>query len=144
MEAYKDQQTIVILFEQTRGRVRTFLQKTNLDIATEEMKEVTEESLKSANQCKTKGQKDDAKEFIKEKAIPAVKEIFKDFENHYKEFIKKNLGIFVGPVGDKTIEEILEINEMKSQREEITRFNLQGRLEGDTFRCSQVMEGCGY
>ena len=41
----------------------------------------------------------------------------------------KNKGIFVGPVGDKSIEEILELRHKQQSWDEITRFNVQRKLK---------------
>ena len=128
MNAYRSQETIVILFGQTREKVRVFLQKTNMDSATDEFEEACKNSLDIAGQSYTKGQKEDAKRFI-EKSIPLVKDLFADFKKQYEEFIGDNREIFVGPVGDKTIEEILEKREMDSSWQEISRFNIQKRLK---------------
>ena len=116
------------MFNKGRTGVKEFLEKTNLDTATDEFEETCKNSLGIASQCKTKGQQDDAKRFI-ETAIPIVKDFFAEFKNQYEEFIDDNEEIFVGPVGDKSIEEILEIRNKQQSWDEIVRFNVQRKLK---------------
>ena len=99
-DAYKSQETIVILFTQIRNGVNRFLDKTNLDTASDEFEEISKNSIGVAKQCPTKGQQEDAVKFV-EKGIKMVKDIYEDFKKQYEEFVKENRGIFVGPVGDK-------------------------------------------
>lgn len=128
MNAYKQQETIVVLFTQIRNSVHKFLEKTNLDTASDEFEETCKNSLVMAGQCSTKGQQDDAKKFI-EKAIRIVKDYYEEFKDQYEEFVYDNQGIFVGAVVDKTIEEILEKREVNRSWQEITRFNIQAKLK---------------
>ena len=125
---YKSEETVVILFNKGRTGVKEFLEKTNLDTATDEFEETCKNSLGIASQCKTKGQQDDAKRFV-ETAIPIVKDFFAEFKNQYEEFIDENEEIFVGPVGDKSIEEILEVRNKQQSWDEIVRFNVQRKLK---------------
>jgi len=128
MDAYKREETVVILFAQTRNAVREFLQKTNLDSASDEFEETCKNSLDMAKQCKTKGQQEDAVRFV-ENGIKLIKDFYEDFKKQYEEFVDDNRGIFVGPVGDKAIEEILEKRDMEYSWQEISRFNIQQKLK---------------
>ncbi len=140
MNAYKSEETVVILFDQTRNGVREFLNKTNLDTASEEFEETCKNSIDIAKQCKTKGQIEDAVKFV-EKAIPLVKNLFDEFKTQYEEFISDNRGIFVGPVGDKQIEDLLERRSMEYAWRDINGFNIQQKLKdihNDTVRAWHV------
>lgn len=140
MNAYKSEETVVILFEQTRIGVHEFLNKTNFDTATDEFEAISKNSMDIAKQCKTKGQREDAIKFI-EKAIPLVKNLFDEFKTQYEEFIADNRGIFVGPVGDKQLEEILERRSMEYVWRDISGFNIQQKLKdihNDTVRAWHV------
>ena len=127
-DAYKSQETIVILFTQIRNGVNRFLDKTNLDTASDEFEEISKNSIGVAKQCPTKGQQEDAVKFV-EKGIKTVKDIYEDFKKQYEEFVKENKGIFVGPVGDKSIEEILEKKDIEYSWQQISRFNIQQKLK---------------
>lgn len=140
MDAYKNEETVVILFDQTRNGVREFLNKTNFDTASDEFEATCKNSIDIAKQCKTKGQIEDAVKFI-EKAIPLVKNLFDNFKSQYEEFIDDNRGIFVGPVGDKQLEEILERRSMEYAWRDISGFNIQQKLKdihNDTVRTWHV------
>lgn len=140
MSLYKNEETIVILFDKTRTGVKKFLDKTNLDTATDEFEETCKNSLETAKQCSSKGQQEDAIRFM-EKGIGIVKGFFAEFKNQYEEFISDTRGIFVGPVGDKAIEEILETRDTQQTWDQITRFNVQGKLKdlyNDAFRAWEV------
>ena len=128
MNAYKQQETIIVLFAQIRNGVHKFLEKTNLDTASDEFEEACKNSLAMAGQCSTNGQQDDAKKFIG-KAILIVKNYYEEFKDQYEEFVYDSQGIFVGAVVDKTIEEILEKREVDRSWQEITRFNIQAKLK---------------
>ena len=128
MNLYKKEETIVILFDQTRTGVKEFLDKTNLDTATEEFEESCKNSLAMAGQCPTKAQQDDAKRFM-EKGIGIVKDFFADFKSQYEEFISDTGGIFVGPVGDNAIEDLLEIKDAEQTWDQITRLDVQSKLK---------------
>lgn len=128
MAVYKQQETIVILFTQIRQGVYQFLEKTNLDTASDEFEEACKNSLEMAKQCPTKGQQHDATKFI-ENAIDMVKDFYEEFKDQYEEFVNDNQGIFVGAVVDKTIEEILEKKEVDRSWRGITQFNIQQKLK---------------
>ena len=127
MNEYKSQETIVIMFTQTREGVYNFLIETNLDMAQDQLEETNKTSLDIAKQCKTDGQRDDAEKFI-EKAIQLVKNVFGDFKTQYTAFVDQNRGIFVGPVSDKTVDEILERDSVESDLQDIMGFNIQQKL----------------
>ena len=140
MNAYKSEETVVILFDQTRNGVNEFLNKTNFDTSVEEFETTYENSLNMAKQCKTKGQQEDALKFV-QKATPLVKNMFDEFKTQYEEFISENRGIFVGPVGDSQIEEILEKRDMDYAWRDIRAFNIQQKLKdihNDTVRAWHV------
>jgi len=126
-ESYRYEDTLVVMFTQTREMVREFMEKTNLEIATKEFNESCKNSLEMAGQCPTPGQRDDAKKFI-EKGILEVERFLNKFKEEYSDFVNDNRGIFVGPVNEKTVEELLEVQERKQTWEELERFNIQSRL----------------
>lgn len=128
MDAYKREETVVILFKQTRESVNIFLNETNLDTATDEFEQTCKNSLGMAGQIQIKGQQQDAKRYV-EKAIPIVKDIFADFKKQYESFVRQHKGIFVGPVGDKTLEELLEKRQMEYSWKDIGGFNIQSKLK---------------
>lgn len=67
-ESYRYEDTVVVMFTQTREMVREFTEKTNLKTAIKEYNDSYKESLDKANQCPTPRHRDDAKKFV-EKGI---------------------------------------------------------------------------
>jgi hypothetical protein len=92
-----------------------------------------------ANQCPTPRQRDDAKKFI-EKGIYDAKKFLDRFNEEYKEFVNANRGIFVGPVNEKTLEELLEIQERKKTWVEMEQFNIQSKLRELHQHCIKMFE----
>ncbi|AIF85561.1 hypothetical protein NTE_03533 [Candidatus Nitrososphaera evergladensis SR1] len=128
MDAYKLEESIVIVFAQTREGVREFLAKTNLDTAIKEFNAMNENSKGLADQCPTSKQKEDTKRFM-EKAANIVSGFLEKFKQEYNEFVDDNRGIFVGPVSDKTLDELLEVRDWQKSWDDIERFNIQSKLK---------------
>ena len=138
-ESYRYEETVVVMFTQTREMVREFMEKTNLETAIREYNDSYKNSLDMANQCPTPRQRDDAKKFI-EKGIYEVKKFLDKFNEEYKEFVDNNRGIFVGPVNEKTLEELLEIQERKKTWIEMEQFNIQTKLRELHQHCIAIFE----
>lgn len=138
-ESYRYEDTIVVMFTQTREMVREFMEKTNLETAIKEYNDAYKESLDKAGQCPTSRQRDDAKTFV-EKGIYEVKRFLDKFNEEYKEFVDTNRGIFVGPVNEKTLEELLEIQERKKTWVEMEQFNIQTKLRELHQHCITIFE----
>jgi hypothetical protein len=138
-ESYRYEDTIVVMFAQTREMVREFMEKTNLETAIREYNDSYKNSLEMANQCPTPRQRDDAKKFV-EKGIYEVKRFLDKFNEEYKEFVDSNRGIFVGPVNEKTLEELLEVQERKRTWGELEQFNIQSKLRELHQHCITMFE----
>lgn len=138
-ESYRYEDTIVVMFTQTREMVREFMEKTNLETAIREYNDSYKNSLEMADQCPTPRQRDDAKKFV-EKGTYEVKRFLDKFNEEYREFVNSSRGIFVGPVNEKTLEELLEVQERKSTWVELERFNIQSKLKELYQQCITMFE----
>ena len=125
---YRSEETTVILFGETRASVREFLEATNLDRAEEEFEEARKIGLDLASTCLTRAQQDDARDFV-EAAAGIVEDTLEEFEDAYEDFVDEFRGIFVGPVGDRTIEDLLETRRWDAVQGEWRRMNIQSELK---------------
>ena len=128
MQMNQQEETIVILFTQIREDVRNFVKKTNYESATKDYNEAVSNAESLAGGCPTSGGQKDAK-LVARAAADAVKPFMDELKHGYEDFMNESKEIFTGPVGDKTVEELLELSENLHSWEDIERFNLPGRLD---------------
>lgn len=127
-DAYKGEETIVVLFGKTRASVKEFLDKTNLEAAIDEFEAAKKKSLDLAGQCIPKGQQEDFKRFV-ELAAKEAEATLDAFEKAYNELINDFRGIFIGPVGDKTVENLVEKQLWDRFTGQVQRLNIQSELK---------------
>ncbi|MCB0374715.1 MAG: hypothetical protein KDD04_02225 [Sinomicrobium sp.] len=126
---YKSEETVVvILFGKTRAGVKEFLEKTNLDKALDEYEEAGKKCLDVANSFKSAGQKADAVKFVTESAR-VTKKHMEAFTKAYNDFVNAFRGIFIGPVGDRTVEDLVEKQRWDYAKNEWQRLNIQTELK---------------
>ena len=98
-------------------------------MATKEFNEAVSNAAASAAACPTSGGQKDAMLFATVSA-EAVQPFMDEFKKGFEVFMSEELReVFVGPVGDKTVEELLELSKRLKSWEEIERVNLPGRLD---------------
>ena len=124
----REEETLVVLFTQIRESVREFVKRTNYESATREYNETTANAESLASGCPTSGGQKDAL-LLARAAADAVKPFMDELKHGYEDFMSEFRDVFVGPVGDKTVEELLELSENLHTWEDIERFNLPGRLD---------------
>jgi hypothetical protein len=124
----REEETLVVLFTQIRESVREFVKRTNYESATREYNETTANAESLASGCPTSGGQKDAL-LLARAAADAVKPFMDELKHGYEDFMNEFRDVFVGPVGDKTVEELLELSENLHTWEDIERFNLPGRLD---------------
>ena len=122
------QEGVTLLFTNMREDVRQFLAARRLATATEVFNNASRDALDLAGRCPTAGQRDNATRFV-ERVVDAVEPFIGAFELSYKEFVDTHREVFVGPVGPRIIEELLEGDERERTWEEIEDFDLDARLQ---------------
>jgi hypothetical protein len=123
-----DEGTVVILFAGTRDDVKKFLEKSNLDKAIKDFERAGCDSRGIANECVTSGTREDALKFV-EIGISQTKRLLDNFEKTYNAFIQRWQGIFVGPVGNTTIEQLLEQEAFERFRGDCNNCNVEAALK---------------
>lgn len=126
---YKSEESVVlILFGKTRESVKEFLEKTNLEKAIKEYNEAERQIQDVAKSMETKGMQEDALRFVNEGA-KATKAHLEDFTKAYNEFVNAFKEIFIGPVGDKTVEDLIEKKRWDAAKNEWMKLNIQTELK---------------
>src|SRR5207245_827090 len=114
--------------------------KTNLESAVKEFNAANENSRSLADQCPTSRQKEDSRRLM-EKAANLTSPFLEKFKKENTDFINEYRGIFVGPVSDTTLDELLEVRDWQKSWQEIESFNVQTKLKelyDDCVRAWQV------
>jgi gas vesicle protein len=125
---YKSQETVsVILFGKTRKEVQGFLDKVNLDRAVADFEAAAKTCVELAQDLEPDGQRDDAEDLV-DKMIDAAHETLEDFEDFFEEFVDEFRHIFVGPVGDRTVKDLVDRELAMRGSEHFQRLNVQSEL----------------
>lgn len=122
------QEGVAVLFTNMREDVRTYLEQRRLATATETFNDATSEARDLAARCPTPGQREDALRFV-ERVVDEVEPIIDAFELSYKRFVDTHREIFVGPVGPKAIEQLIEPDVRDRAFDAIDDFDLERRLQ---------------
>ncbi|HEY8510690.1 MAG TPA: hypothetical protein VIL31_01950 [Cyclobacteriaceae bacterium] len=123
-----EESVVVILFGKTRASVKEFLENTNLDTAQKEYYAAEKEIQDVAKGMQTKGMQEDALRFVNEGA-KITRDHLEDFTKAYNEFVNAFREIFIGPVGDRTVEDLVEKQRWDWARNEWQKLNIQGELK---------------
>lgn len=107
--AYQVESNILVMLRGTREDVKDFVKNHNIEAADKTVNEAMKAKSQMLSGAKTSGQKDDMNEFIN-KSKKHVEDIRGDFGSIYSEFIKEHETKFIGPLGDKEIEDLFEKN----------------------------------
>lgn len=127
-DLYRTNETTVILFTQTRKSVKEFLEQTNLEKAIKMVDDAYKKSLDLANGCYTPALKEDAKYFVDD-VYKEVKSALDKFEDVYEDFVDEHKGIFIGPVGDRTAQDLVNRERWDWVNNEWKRLNIEGELK---------------
>jgi hypothetical protein len=128
-QLYRSEETVaVIMFGNTRKSVKEFLEKTNLDKAQKDYDEAVRHAEQTANNMLTNGQKADAFVFVKA-GIEATKRTLTEFTDEYNSFVNTFKEIFIGPVGDRTVNDLINKERWDLLRNEFRTFNIQTELK---------------
>lgn len=128
-QLYRSEDSVaVIMFGNTRKSVKEFLEKTNLDKAQKDYIEAEKHAIESAKNMLTTAQQEDAGLFIKE-ATDRTKITMQLFTNAYNSFIDSFKEIFIGPVGDRTVNDLINKERWDWAKNEYQNINIQTELK---------------
>jgi len=126
---YKSHETVtLVLFGKTRTEVEKFLGKVNLDRAVGDFEQAGKKCVELAQGLKPDGQRDDAEDLVGE-MLKRAHETLEDFEGFFEDFVDEFGEIFIGPVGDRTVEDLVNRKLSIRGSEHFQRLNVQGELE---------------
>lgn len=127
-DTYRSKETTLVLYGNNRTLVRKFLEETNLEKAIKRGDEVQKEAASLVGDMLTKGQRDDGQVFINE-ANKAIKGPLDNYEKGFNEFVTKYKGIFVGPIGNKTLDQLLKGQFWEATEDGFKRLNFESELK---------------
>ncbi len=126
---YKSEEAlVVVVFGKTRESVKDFLEKTNLEKAIKGYTDAERQLQDIAKSMETKGMQEDALRFVSE-GSKSTKSHLEDFTKAYNDFVNEFREIFIGPVGDKTVEDLVEKKRWDAARNDWMRLNIQTELK---------------
>ena len=126
--AYKSKETTLVLFGNNREAVRKFLDETNLENSLKRSSEAQKEATSLAGTCMTKAQQDDMKAFVYE-ANKMIQGAVQFYEKGFNDFIKEFKGIFIGPIGTNTLDQLLKGTFWKATEDKLERINFESELK---------------
>lgn len=127
-DLYRTNETTVIMFTQARKSVKEFLEKTNLENAIKMVEDAYKKSADLAGGCYTPALKDDAKYFVDD-VYKEVKSSLDKFKDVYEDFVDENKGIFLGPVGDRTVQDLVNKERWDWVKNEWAGINIESELK---------------
>jgi len=126
-DLYRREEAVVIMFADTRAAVRAFVAKTNLSTAQSALADARAQSLDLAGKVAADGARADAAEFATD-GLDVVKGHYDRFEDEYEGFVDEFEQIFLGPVGDRTVEDLLERNQWQRWENDMRGRNIEAAL----------------
>lgn len=128
-QLYKSEETVtVIMFGNTRKSVKEFLEKTNLDKAQKDYNDAIKHGNDLIKSMLTYGQQEDAAAFFL-KAIERTKVTLTEFTEAYNSFVDSFREIFIGPVGDRTVNDLIKKERWDFANQEYKNLNIQEELK---------------
>lgn len=128
-QLYRSEENVaVIMFGNTRRSVKEFLEKTNLDKCQAEYSNALKSALDNADNMFTEAQKQDAREFVEE-AEKLTRKPLVSFTDAYNGFVNEFREIFVGPVGDRTVRDLIRKERWDWAKGELQQLNIQTELK---------------
>lgn len=126
---YRSEESVtVIMFGNTRKCVKEFLEKTNLDKAQKDYYEAHKHAQQVAANMLTDGQKEDAAIFVRI-AEEITRKTLTSFTDAYNGFVNDFKEIFIGPVGDRTVKDLIKKDRWDWAKDEWRRMNVQAELK---------------
>lgn len=126
---YKNEENVaVIMFGNTRKSVMEFLQNTNFDKCEKDYKNASSHAFEVAANMLTDGQRYDAKEFVTNAEKITGKRL-QSFTDSYNAFVNEHRGIFIGPVGDRNIWNLIRKENWDKAKKDLHVGNIQTELK---------------
>ena len=128
-QLYRSEDSVaVIMFGNTRKSVKEFLEKTNLDKAQKDYYEAEKHAYDNAKNMLTTGQQEDAALFVKT-ATESTKITLQAFTDAYNSFVDSFNEIFIGPVGDRTVNDLINKQRWDWAKNEWQNINIETELK---------------
>jgi len=125
---YKSQETVsVILFGKTRKEVKDFLEKVNLERAVADFEQAGKACVDLAQDLEPDGQRDDAEDLV-DQMIDEAHETLEQFEDFFEAFVDEFRDVFIGPVGDRTVKDLVNRELAIRNSDHLQRLNVQSEL----------------
>ena len=125
---YKSEETVsVILLGGTRERVEEFLDDVNLEAAVDDFEASSRLCVEAAQKLAPPGQRDDAEDLV-DAMMNEVNETLADFEDFFEDFVDEFREIFIGPVGDRTVRDLVGKELAVRESDSFQRLNVQSEL----------------
>ena len=126
---YKSHEVVTIqLFGKTREKVEDFIDTVNLETAVKDFETASKACVSLAQGLDPDGQEDDAEDLV-EAMIDEAHETLEQFEDFFEEFVDDFRGIFLGPVGDRTVQDLVGRQLAQRQSDQFQRLNIQSELK---------------
>lgn len=119
--------TAIIVFGETRKSVKDFLENTNLEKITKEYQNANKLALENAANLPTEGQQADGKIFA-ELAEQLTAQVLTSYTDAYNGFVNEFKEIFIGPVGGRTVNTLIQKERWDRTKQEYKDLNIQGEL----------------
>jgi hypothetical protein len=123
-----EENVVVIMFGGTRKSVKEFLEKTNLDKCQADYNAALKGAQANAAGMLTDGQKADAQKFVDEAELITKKTMI-SFTDAYNGFVNEFKEIFIGPVGDRKVNDLIKKERMDYAKNELQQLNIQTELK---------------
>jgi hypothetical protein len=119
---------VVVMFGNTRKSVKEFLEKTNLDKAQQDYYAAHKHAQEVAANMLTPGQKEDAIIFVNI-AEELTRKPLTSFTDAYNGFVNEFKEIFIGPVAERTVKDLIKKERWDYAKDEWQRMNVQAELK---------------
>lgn len=127
-EAFRSEGTLIILFDKTRRDVKKFLDGVNLELVEKETEDTKKTALDQVSKWKNPGHNEDGKAFVEDTA-KAVQMTLWSYSVVFNSFIDEFRGVFLGPVGDRTVADLLEPREGEDAGKRIKGLHVERQLK---------------
>jgi hypothetical protein len=128
-QLYRSEESVaVIMFGNTRKSVKEFLENTNLEKAQKDYYEAEKNARDIAKNMLTRGQQEDALAFVEE-GTDITKLALNAFTEMYNSFVDSFKEIFIGPVGDRNVNDLIKKERWDWAKNEWKSLNIQTELK---------------
>lgn len=127
-EVFRSEGTLVMLFGKTRGDVEKFLEKINLELVEKQLEDTKKASLGKVSGMIPPGADEDGEAFV-EDCAKEIQGSFWQFATMFNSFVDEFKGIFLGPVGERTVADLLEPKEGEAAGKRIKGLHVERQLK---------------